>query len=90
MGYSNYRDIAAAIAERREFVGNSASGAYYGKQYRVYSYGTEIARYDGYDYVLNTHKYSVTTSKLQNIIRRAWAAKPVVELDAADYRVWVK
>lgn len=90
MGYSNYKDVAAAIAERREFVGNSASADYYGGTYRVFSYSTEIARFDGYDYALNAHKYSVTTSKLQNIIRRAWAEKPVVELEAMDYRVWGK
>lgn len=48
-------------------------------EYRVYSYSTLIATavWDGSEGELekffNDRKYSVTTSRLQNIIRKAWA-----------------
>mgnify|MGYP000045772829 CR=1 FL=1 len=47
-------------------------------EYRVYSYSTLIGTvvWDGsegeYEKFLNERKYSMTTSRLQNIIRKAW------------------
>ncbi len=47
-------------------------------EYKVYSYSTLIATviWDGsegeYEKFLNDTKYSVTTSRLQNMIRKAW------------------
>lgn len=92
MGYSNYSDIAAAIADRNEFDGNSARGRRYGNGYVIYSYGTEIAKYvpslvGGFEWVLNASYYSRTTSRLQNLIRRN-ATGHLVELDGYDYRAW--
>lgn len=48
-------------------------------EYRVYSYNTLIATavWDGsegeLEKFLNEQKYSMTTSRLQNIIRKAWS-----------------
>ena len=41
--------------------------------YRVFSYSTEIATAKGDEITFNDRKYSMTTSRLQNIIRKAWA-----------------
>lgn len=81
MSYTSYRNMEHAIANRLEFTGNSARGYYDGEEYVVVSYNTTIARAtrltvagamrDGELWV-NPKKYSVTTSRLQNIIKRAW------------------
>lgn len=78
MPKSNYKQIATALTEHATFEGNSAR-AYRdaGNIYRVISYRTEIANYDlntGIGWVDST-KYSVTTSKLQNMVRRAWGVQ---------------
>lgn len=88
--YHNYEEIASAVERRLGFDGNSATGFYDRGVYVVQSYGTVIAAFDGYDYTLNSTKYSRTTSRLQNIVRKAWAGKPVTELDAPNFRAWNK
>ena len=86
MSYSNYRQIETAIRECKPFAGNSARGVWNSIDgyYRVYSYGTLIATimpYTTAHYTINARKYSVTTSRLQNIIKRAWADIPHTETD---------
>lgn len=77
MSYANYREIERAIRARTPFVGNSARGELgrdsEGYYYAVFSYRTKIAemRASGSVWVSDT-KYSQTTSRLQNIIRRVW------------------
>lgn len=84
MSYSNYRQIETAIRKREPFTGNSCRGYYEGTEYVVVSYNTAIARasrvvvvgaerheVDGGLWV-NPKRYSNTTSRLQNIVRRAW------------------
>lgn len=77
----NYVEIERAIANREEFTGNSCRGYFEGGDYVVVSYNTAIARATRLTVAgatrngelwINPNKYSVTTSKLQNIIRRAW------------------
>ena len=81
MSYTNYRNMEQAISKGVPFEGNSARGVFDSVDgyYRVYSYNTLIARFMPYTragYQLNTRKYSVTTSRLQNIIKRALADMP--------------
>jgi hypothetical protein len=68
-----YKTIPNKIAQLIPFKGNSARGVWNGHIYEVYSYSTLIASKDGInrDY-LNVNKYSVTTSRLQHIIKVAW------------------
>jgi hypothetical protein len=82
--YADYETIKTRVACLTNFEGNSSRGVhdYDLWEYRVYSYGTLIAVFSlktGTG-VLNTRKYSQTTSRLQNIIRNAWAGR-VREVD---------
>lgn len=80
MAKATYRTMPELIATRTPFTHGSAH-AYTDTdgRYRIFSYSTEIAHSlspfkDGvYANHLNESKYSVTTSRLQNIIRKAWA-----------------
>jgi hypothetical protein len=76
MAQANYKQIEKAIIARENFRGNSCRGAWECGAYRVYSYSTLIAE-SGADASLyfNERKYSLTTSRLQNIIRRSWGLK---------------
>ncbi len=71
----NYRIIEARLANLMPFEGNSLQGYMdeSGDNYLVVSYRTLIATAsaDGGNWVSKT-KYSVTTSKHQNLVRRAW------------------
>lgn len=74
MSYTNYRDMANAIRARREFTGNSCAGRWLDRsEYVVFSYSTLIYSDDLMTgkRTLNARKYSNTTSRLQNLIRRA-------------------
>lgn len=66
--YTSYRDMAHAIANRQDFSGNSTRGMNAGTDYIVKSYETEILRITNVSVTLDNSYYSVTTSKLQNII----------------------
>jgi len=71
---SNYKQIAVALETLQPFTGNSLKGVQLGDTYRVISYSTQIAEYNtttGEKWVSPT-RYSVTTSRQQNLIRRAW------------------
>lgn len=70
----NYKTIETKLRNRESFRGNSLIASSYGNLYQVVSYDTLIASYD-----IETHrvwlddtKYSVTTSRHQNLIKRAW------------------
>lgn len=83
MSYTSYRAMETAIKNCQPFEGNSARGVWEGDVYTVYSYKTRIFTVEGSMAgraghgiaELNAEKYSVTTSRLQNIIRRAWGIK---------------
>ena len=77
MSYSNYTQIERAIANRQEFTGNSCAGRWLDRsEYVVFSYSTLIYSDDLLTgkRTLNARKYSNTTSRLQNLIRRAIGA----------------
>lgn len=71
----NYKTISAKLAERKDFRGNSMWASWLSSsQYMVFSYATPIAEIDlltGKTWI-SSNKYSVTTSRHQNLIRRAW------------------
>lgn len=73
MANATYKTIPSLIATRTPFTHGSHS-AYTDtdNRYRVFSYSTEIATAKGDEITFNDRKYSVTTSRLQNIIRKAW------------------
>lgn len=74
MSYTSYNSMESAIARRVPFEGNSAYATLQSGVYCVYSYQTLIASYDvaSGEIFYNPRKYSNTTSRLQNIIKRAW------------------
>jgi hypothetical protein len=85
MSYVNYKSMPGYIMSRVPFEGNSVTGKKVGNEYHVYSYNTLILRLTSPgEWWLNAHKYSQTTSKLQNIIHRSGI--PVMECGAYD--IW--
>lgn len=80
MSYANYTNISLAVAFCLPFAGNSASGEFEsddengGGVYRVYSYGTLIAWKNDREgsFWISPTRYSKTTSRIQNIVRREW------------------
>ena len=69
----NYKTIATKLANFEAFRGNSLNAFYLGEVYRVYSYTTLIAEVGNMgNKLVSTNKYSVTTSRHQNLIRNAW------------------
>lgn len=76
MAQLNYAQVERAIANKQEFKGNSCRGYYEDGEYVVVSYSTKIAVVAGAErggeLWLNPNKYSQTTSRLQNIIKRVW------------------
>lgn len=86
MAHTNYRNMPAQIRNFEAFThGSCHSINNLDKEYIVVSYSTPIARakFDGvrWHYLLNARKYSSTTSRLQGIIRRAWAGEKMEEVD---------
>lgn len=80
---ATYKTMPALLATLTPFVHGSAHAikreTATRMEYDVYSYSTLIGTvvWDGsegeYEKFLNESKYSMTTSRLQNIIRKAWA-----------------
>lgn len=75
--YANYSQIERALITLTPFTGNSSRGVWEGngsdREYCVYSYSTLIATYNTFGRAtMKARKYSQTTSRLQNIIRKAW------------------
>lgn len=69
----SYKTIETKLRNRESFNGNSMNAHYTEGAYMVYSYATLIAyhNYDGELY-FNPKKYSVTTSRHQNLVKKAW------------------
>jgi hypothetical protein len=85
----NYKDIRQLLADRREFVhSHSMRAELVGNLYVVWSYSTVIGMYDfnADTWTINTRKYSVTTSKQQNILRAVTRNSQVIETDEGDLR----
>lgn len=62
--------ISQYITGKKSFISGSSRGVKLGDTYSVFSYETLIAQWKGNALVFfDETKYSVTTSKLQNIIR---------------------
>lgn len=80
--YKTYKQIPEAIVNQENFVGNSVQGVKEDDWYYVYSYGTLMAIVLANDagVVLNKHKYSRTTSKIQAILRRLFEDATVYEV----------
>lgn len=73
MANVNYKQVEQLLAQRAPFKhGYSMRAERSGDFYQVYSYQTLIAECDTLNnkWWLNENKYSVTTSKQQNILRR--------------------
>jgi hypothetical protein len=74
MSLATYATIPALLATKTPFKHGSCH-AYISSSnaYVVVSYGTDVGAWmqDGTKH-FNTNKYSVTTSRLQNLIRKAW------------------
>jgi hypothetical protein len=79
MTTATYKTMPALLATLTPFKHGSHSARWNGEVYQVYSYSTIIATAvdvnRGFVDVttFNQRKYSVTTSRLQNIIRKAWS-----------------
>lgn len=72
----NYKTIPERLENRQAFRGNSLTGLWLGDTYTVISYDTPIAWLKaGGKREVSPDFYSVTTSRHQNIIRRAWGVK---------------
>jgi hypothetical protein len=74
---ATYRTLPNLIATKTPFVHGSCHAFIDDENtYRVFSYSTQIALFQltgEPSPSLNETKYSMTTSRLQNIIRKAWA-----------------
>jgi len=77
----NYKQVLEKLENMTPFSGNTMRGYWHesleGRQcYYVYSYTTLIAEqegdYDSQHRWISPEKYSVTTSRHQNIVRKAW------------------
>jgi hypothetical protein len=71
----NYKTIETKLANREPFTGNSLKGYWYDDEYLVISYNTLIAKLSpavSNGRWVNPNKYSQTTTRQQNLIKRAW------------------
>jgi hypothetical protein len=71
----NYKTIEDKLANRQPFRGNSLNGFWDAQTgyYVVYSYNTLIATLEsGGKRWVNPNKFSQTTTRQQNLIKRAW------------------
>lgn len=84
MSKLNYNQIETAIRTFTPFEGNSCRGVIVNDtEYWVYSYNTLILCVDfpRGGVALNARKYSQTTSRLQNLIRRALSNYTISEMN---------
>lgn len=69
----NYKTIEQKLKTLTPFKGNSLTAYWEGELYKVISYSTLIAStHSNGTFSVATRKYSVTTSRHQNLIKRAW------------------
>ena len=80
----NYKVIEEKLKRHESFRGNTMWAMWDGAgTYLVFSYQTKIAEYNADDddgRTLNPRQHSVTTSKHQSIIARAWGFPPLAKL----------
>ena len=83
----NYKEVQSLIEARKPFKhAHSMRAEITDTHYNIYSYSTLIASFDFEmcEWWMNEKKYSVTTSKQQNLIRRAagiaYSTKPQLEV----------
>ncbi len=72
---TNYKEMKKKLENREPFVGNSVFAKMENEYYLVYSYNTMILKWDtkkNTQVYFNSAKYSSTTSRLQNMIRKAF------------------
>lgn len=71
---ATYKSMPNLLAQLESFTHGSHHAIWHGTTYAVYSYRTLIATFDRKTRViyLDPTKYSMTTSRLQNIIRKSW------------------
>lgn len=81
MQYINYEEMQEALAFKQGFKSNSVSAKWEDGRYTVYSYSTVIyrSRDDMGLYYLDNKYYSVTTSKLQNMLIRVFKLNSEIE-----------
>ena len=72
MAQLNYNQAVRAMENRQAFKGNTLWAQWENGEYCVYSYRTLMLRENAEGVWFNETKYSVTTSKHQNYIRRAF------------------
>jgi len=63
-----YKEMEDKLRNKESFNGNSVVAEYEDGMYKVWSYGTEILRTNGFDFNFDNSYYSVTTSKIQNML----------------------
>lgn len=80
----NYRKIYLKLEKLEPFNGNSLTGNWVGSSYIVWSYDTVIAVFNSGRAVINSRKYSVTTSKQQTKIRLAWRKFEPTEYESRE------
>jgi len=75
MTYTSLKDCVAAIANTLPFQGNNLKGVNKDNYYCVYSYATLMATFNHLTGEIweNPNRYSVTTSKQMNYVRRGLA-----------------
>ncbi len=81
----NYRVIEQKLRNLEPFNGNTLRAFWDERGYNVVSYYTRIASAVGTEREIDSRRYSVTTSKHQGLIRRAWGFPP---LPKASQRAW--
>ncbi len=69
--YTSYKHMAYEIINRNNFKGNSTEGLKQINSYTVWSYSTAILRIEDNKIYFDNRKYSPTTSRIQNIIKKA-------------------
>ena len=74
----NYKTIEAKLDSLTPFNGNSMRGDWDAMgRFMVYSYSTLIGYSTLSGFAIVEDKYSVTTSRHQNLLRRVWGPKAV-------------
>ena len=69
----NYKTIETKLANFEAFRGNSLNGFWFGDVYKVFSYTTLIGEIGSSgNKLVSENKYSVTTTRHQNLIKKAW------------------
>jgi hypothetical protein len=71
----SYKEIEQRLDTLTPFKGNSMSGVWHGNTFIVYSYKTPIGYSSLSGFAIEERKYSVTTSRHQNLLRRVWGPK---------------